>query len=89
MWSMAATPPTVHTAADAPVDSDQARGGDFLVATGGDFFMATCIHQALGRAIREILVEKDERDGVIWIQQQRLARDLDQIYESLLATITP
>jgi len=39
---MAATPPTVHTAADAPVDSDQARGGDFLMATSGDFLMATC-----------------------------------------------
>jgi hypothetical protein len=36
-----ATPPTVHTAADAPVDSDQTRGGDFFMATGGDFFMAT------------------------------------------------
>src|SRR6266508_4355548 len=38
---MTATPPTVHTAADAPVDSDHARDGDFLLATGGDFLMAT------------------------------------------------
>lgn len=38
---MAATPPTVHTKADAPVDSDQTKGGDFFVATDGDFFMAT------------------------------------------------
>jgi hypothetical protein len=47
---MAATPPTVHTAADAPVDSDQARGGDFLMATSGDFLMATCKREILKRA---------------------------------------
>jgi hypothetical protein len=38
---VAATPPTVHTAADAPTDSDQTKTGDFLVATSGDFLMAT------------------------------------------------
>jgi hypothetical protein len=53
---MAATPPTVHTAADAPMDSDETRGGDFPVATDEDFPWLRLSSRALHILDRERVV---------------------------------
>lgn len=70
---MAATPPTVHTAADAPMDSRHTRGGDFFVATSGDFLMATGSRDCLPTEEASLKVRQEppgdaatHYDPVIW-----------------------